>query len=96
MQTNKMRSYYRAILSEVWLAYNLNKEDLHEMFKVGYDIKSTSKFTYDEWYEYIENIIYFIASIFSMLFDSEGYQLDGISRVWLYGTMKPEGYKNLF
>jgi len=94
--TNKMRAFYFSMLWELAIAYNLNKEDLHEMFKVWYKIKSTAKLTYNEWFEYIENVIYFIACIFDALFDSEGYKIDGISSVWLQGTMKPDNYKTLF
>ena len=93
---NQMRKYYFAVLWEVWATYNINKEDLHEMFKVWYKIKSTSKLSHIERYEYIENVLYFIACIFDMLFDSEWFQIDWISFVFLQGTMKPDNYKSLF
>ena len=96
MQVNQMRKYYFAVLWEVALAYNLNKEDLHEMLKVWYHIESTTKLDYNWWYEYIENILYFIMCIFDMMFDSEWYKIDNISWVRLQGTMKPTNYKTLF
>ena len=83
---NQIRKYYFAILSEVAIAYNVNKEDLHLLFKVGYNIQSTTKLTYDEWYEYIENVLYFIMCIFNMYFDSTGYKIDNISYIWLRGS----------
>lgn len=90
-----MRSYYFAVLTEVWLAYNLNKEDLHSLLKVWYNIKSTTKLDYNWWYEYIENVLYFIMCIFNMHFDSTGYSIDNISRVRLYWSMKPDWRKQL-
>ena len=96
MEVNQIRKYYFAVLSEVAIAYNINKEDLHEILKVWYKIKSTTKLNYDWWYEYIENVLYFIMCIFNMYFDSTGYKIDNISYIWLYGTMKPDNRKKLF
>lgn len=93
---NQIRKYYFAILSEVAIAYNINKEDLHEILKVWYKIESTTKLDYDWWYEYIENVLYFIMCIFNMLFDSTGYKIDNISYIWLRGSMKPDNRKKLF
>lgn len=78
-----MRKYYFAVLWEVGITYNLNPKDLHELFKVWYKIKSTTKLNYDWWYEYIENILYFIAEIYWLYFDIDYYKYDWISFVML-------------
>lgn len=93
---SKMRKFYFAILSEVGIHYNLNHEDIHDLLKIGYKIKTTSNLNYDEWYEYLDNIIYFVMVVFNMSFDSEGYKKDWISRVWLYWSMKPDNFYLLF
>jgi len=94
MQVNQMRKYYFAVLWEVALAYNLNKEDLHEMLKVWYHIESTTKLDYDWRYEYIENILYFVMCVFDMYFDAEWYRSDWISFVWMFWSERPDRIKD--
>ena len=95
MQTSKMMRFYRAILWEVWVTYNLNPDDIHDIIKCGYKIKTTTKLNFEEWKVFIENIIYFIACMFDMMFDSEGYKLDKISRVRLHWSMKTNNRNSL-
>lgn len=82
------------MLWEVAIHYWLNKDDLHDLLKVGYKIKSTTLLNYDQWYEYIDNIHYFIACVFDMYFDPERHKLENISFEWLYGSMQLDVLKN--
>lgn len=85
---SKMRKYYFAVIWEVAQAHHINKEEIHEMLKVWYKIQSTTKLSYDEWYEYIENVLYFMACVLDMYFDVERFHTDSISYTWLYWTMR--------
>ena len=96
MQTNKMMRFYRAILWEVGITYNLNPDDIHDVINCWYKIETTTKLNFEQWKDHIDNVIIFIACVFDMLFDSEGYKLDKISRVRLHWAMKPDNWKNLW
>lgn len=60
-----------------WLI--LDSDWLHKMFKIGYRKKTTSWMSYDEWYEYLENILDFIAEMWWRRYDSDWYKNENIS-----------------
>lgn len=94
--TLKMLKFYRAILWEIAICYDINPNDIHEVLKCWYKIQSTWKLTFEERKEYLENIIYFVMVVFNMSFDSEWYKQDWISRVRMYWAMRPDNFKSLF
>ncbi len=90
-----MMRFYRAILSEVGITYNLNPDDIHDVIKCWYKIKTTTKLNFEQRKDHIDNVIRFIACVFDMMFDSEWYKTDKISWVWLHWAMKPDNRKSL-
>ena len=74
-----MQRYYFAMLGEVGRYYSLNPSDLHEILKVGYKIKSTATLSYDEYYEYLDNVHYFIAEYRGLYFDPDYYKYEWLS-----------------
>lgn len=84
------------MLSEVAIHYNLNKDDIHEMLKIWYKIKTTSSLDYNDWYDYIDKVHYFMAWVFDMYFDTDYRKYENISFTWLYGTERPDNFYLLF
>ncbi len=79
-----MQKFYFAMLGEVGRHYNLNPSDLHDMMKCGYNKnKSTTKLSYEEYYEYLDNVHYFVAEWFGLYFDPDYYKYDNVSYVVL-------------
>ncbi len=74
-----MRKYYWAIVTMTadWLLFD--KDWLHRMFRVWFKKKTTSWISYDEWYEYLENVLDFIAEIRGRRYDSDWYNYENIS-----------------
>lgn len=74
-----MRKYYWAIITMTadWLLFD--KDWLHRMFRVWFKKKTTSWISYDEWYEYLENVLDFIAEIRGRRYDSDWYNYENIS-----------------
>jgi len=68
---SKMRKYYFAIVTMTadWLI--LDKDGLHKMFKIGFKKKTTSNMSFDEWYEYLENVLDFIWEVRGRIYDSD-------------------------
>lgn len=60
-----------------WLLFD--KDWLHRMFKVWFKKKTTSWISYDEWYEYLENVLDFIAEVRGRRYDSDWYNNENIS-----------------
>lgn len=87
--SHQLRRYYRAMLSEVAIRYGLNKDDLHEMLKVGYHIPSTTLLDYEWRIRYVDQVHYFIACVFDMYFDTDGYKYESVSFTRLFDTMRP-------
>lgn len=96
METYRMRKFYWSMLSEVSLYYNINKEDIHEMLKTGYYIQSTVNLNYNEWYDYIDKVHYFMAWVFDMYFDTDRYKYENISFTRLYWSERPDNFYLLF
>jgi len=49
------------------------------MFKIWFKKKTTSWISYDEWYEYLENVLDFIAEVRGRRYDSDWYNYENIS-----------------
>lgn len=90
----KMQKYYFAVLWEVAIVYDLNKSDIHDMLKVWYKVESTTILSYEELYEYIEKVLYFVMCVFDMYFDSEWYKYEWISWVWMFWSERPDWIKD--
>lgn len=76
---DKMRRYYFAILWELANIYIMDKDGLHRMMKIGFHKKTTTKMWYDEWYEYLDNVHYFIQEVRGIYFDVDRYHNENIS-----------------
>lgn len=92
----KMRKYYFAILWEVSLYYNINAEDLHDMLKVWYKVETTTAFTSDDRYVYLDKVVYFMMWVFDMFFDVDYFKNENISFVWMYWSERPDNFNLLF
>lgn len=84
------------MLSCVAIHYNLNKNDLHCILKVWYKIKTTSNLSYNEWYDYVDKVHYFMAWVFDMYFDPDYWKFQNTSFTWLYRTERPDNFYLLF
>ena len=67
----KMQKYYFVIVTTTADRLWYDKEGLHRLFKVWFRKKTTSWMSYDEWYEYLENVLDLIAHIWGRRYDSE-------------------------
>jgi len=74
-----MRRYYFAILWELANIYIMDKDGLHRMMKIGFHKKTTSTMWYDERYEYLDNVHYFIQEVRWIYFDVDRYHYENIS-----------------
>ncbi len=74
-----MQRYYWVIVTTTADRLWYDKDGLHKMFKVWFHKKTTSWMPYDEWYEYLENVLDLIAHIWGRRYDSEWYHYDNIS-----------------
>lgn len=74
-----MRKYYWAIITMTADRLLFDKDWLHRMFKIWFKKKTTSWISYDEWYEYLENVLDFIAEVRGRRYDSDWYNYENIS-----------------
>lgn len=87
MNTRNMQKYYRAILKEVSIVYWWDPDYIHELMKCWYHKKTTSWMSFDEWKDFLENVLLFMACVFDMMFDVNWYHEERISYTWLFWTM---------
>ena len=57
-KTNKQNNYYRGVVVKI-LAKHIghSQEEMHEILKFKFDVKSTSKLSQDEFQDYLDRII---------------------------------------
>lgn len=77
----QMQKYYFSILWELASIYIMDKDGLHRMMKIGFHKKTTTKMWYDEWYEYLDNVHFFIQEVRGIYFDTDRYFNEW---VWYY------------
>jgi len=83
-----MRNLYRSILPLICVVADRPWEELelHKQLKFWYGIKTTTQFTKDDWYNYLERVFELCYIWYDLWFDVDLYRNVGVKCIYNWET----------